>query len=294
MRSGTATVSAALACAACGLLSPGDPPARSLSPGADARLAGVPIPAQTGNGSPPFPGYLLAWSDEFDGAAVDPARWLVEEGPRRDAVKAADSVDVVDGVLRLTTFTDSAGVHHTGFLSTTDRYEAAYGYFEARIRFRDAPGEWCAFWLYTPTVGQLIGDPGTAGVEVDIVEHLAADRQDVDLTKVINIALHWDGYGSDAKQEHQFLALPGGAPVQGEWHRYAVLWTDAGYTFYVDEVPVWAADSAVSHRSENILLTCEVQDADWAGHIPAGGYGPRDASAARAEIDWVRVWQQAQ
>jgi hypothetical protein len=87
------------------------------------------------------------------------------------------------------------------------------------------------------------------------------------------------------------LPLPNGAPVDREWHTYAVLWTSTGYTFYVDEMELWTTAAALSHRTEDVRLTCEVEDASWAGYVPAAGYGPRAASQTGMEVDWVRVWQ---
>ncbi len=108
---------------------------------------------------------------------------------------------------------------------------------------------------------------------------------------MLQVGITWDGFGADWKKNNQTLALPGGAPLWGEWHTYAVLWTDASYTFYVDEQPIWATSTAVSHHAHAIYLTCEVLDANWAGFIPRGGYGPRGAGPPHMEVDWVRVWQ---
>jgi len=87
------------------------------------------------------------------------------------------------------------------------------------------------------------------------------------------------------------LPLPDGSPVQGAWRTYGVLWTETGYTFYVDGMPLWTTAAAISNRPEDLRLTCEVDDGGWAGFVPAAGYGSRTASAARMEVDWGRVWQ---
>jgi beta-glucanase (GH16 family) len=243
----------------------------------------------------PPAGYVLVWEDAFGGTALDRLSWNALSEPRRDALSTPDAVTVRNGLLTITTWTGTDGVHRTGFLTTSGKVEARYGYFEARIRFSTAPGNWCAFWLVADTVGTPLGDPGTAGVEIDVVEHRVTDQGGWDaLRDMVALNLNWDGYDEHKKTAQRVVALPGGARVQGEWHTYGVLWTETGYTFYVDEAPLWTTAAALSHRPEYLLLTCEVEDASWAGFVPPAGYGARTTSAARMEVDWVRAWQRLQ
>ena len=58
--------------------------------------------------------------------------------------------------------------------------------------------------------------------------------------------LNWDGYGTSMKNEQRVIPLPGGAPVQGTWHTYGVLWTATSYTFYADGAELWTTSNAVS------------------------------------------------
>ena len=74
-----------------------------------------------------------------------------------------------------------------------------YGYFEANIKFHDPPGEWSAFWIYSPSFGRPVGDVANAGAEIDIVEHrkriILSGLPAVDGTNVCNANVIWDGYG---------------------------------------------------------------------------------------------------
>ena len=58
-----------------------------------------------------------------------------------------------DGFLTIATYTEG-GKHFTGMIFTKDQYEAQYGYYEARIQWADAPGQWSAIGSQTPTVGK--------------------------------------------------------------------------------------------------------------------------------------------
>lgn len=262
-----------------------------LAPPEKSAPAPTPAPPAAPGSTLPPAGYVLAWSDEFDATALDTRRWTAESGTRREAVVTPDAAQVKDGLLTITTSTDG-GTHHTAFLTTQDTYLTTFGYVEARIMFNDSPGEWCAFWLYSPTNGTPLGDPATAGAEIDMVEHRVTDQGGwTALRDMIAMNLNWDGYGSNEQNRQRVVPIGGNAPVQGAWHTYGVLWTDTSYTFYVDAVPLWTSTDAVSHAPESIQLTCEVQDRSWAGNVPPGGYGPRATSTTRMLVDWVRVWK---
>jgi beta-glucanase (GH16 family) len=291
----TLAAAAAVALAGCGLLDPPGPPARVVGDSGPAAETPVPVPrADPGapggiTATPPFPGYALVWHDEFDGAALDEGKWKIAVGPRRSGLNARDAIEVKGGLLSVVTFTDANGVHHSGHVNTT--FAPTYGFFEARVRFLDSVGQWCSFFLYPETIGDPLGDPGTAGVEMDIFEHRDIDDGGWDLRDMIQVGLNWDGFGQDWKKANRMLAHPDGEPLSHAWHTYAALWTDSAVTFYIDEQPIWTTSAAISHRSEPVYLACEVIDGSWAGFIPAGGYGTRETSSTRMEVDWIRVWQ---
>jgi beta-glucanase (GH16 family) len=256
-----------------------------------AAAPATPPPDDPAHGTLPPAGYTLALDEPFDGTALDRSLWTALDGPRRDARATPEAVTVSGGVLTITTSTED-GVHETGFVSTEGRFLQRYGYFEARIRFRDAPGGWCAFWLLSPTVGIPKGDPGRAGTEIDVVEHRVTDQAGWDaLADMVQAAINWDGYGADRRNVNNVAALPDGGRVQGAWRTYSVLWTPESYTFYVDGTPFWSTTTAISHVAQDVRLTCEVDDATWAGNVPAGGYGPRGVSTTGMEVDWVRAWR---
>jgi beta-glucanase (GH16 family) len=271
------------------------PPEQAKQPEPTTVPPGTPTVTPTAPGGspvPPLPGYQLAWEDEFQGTALDTSKWTAMTGPRRDAQNTQDAVAIHDDLLGITTFTE-AGVHKTAFLTTEGKFEATYGYFEARVKFQDAPGEWCAFWLQSPTNGQPMGDPARAGVEIDVVEHRVTDQGGWQLADYVALNLNWDGYGPERQNRQRVTTVPGGAALQGQWHTYGLLWTPTGYTFYVDAIPLWTIAEAVSQRGESLQLTCEVDDGSWAGFVPKGGYGDRASSTTGMQVDWVRVWQKA-
>lgn len=238
--------------------------------------------------------YQLAWWDEFDGDSLNLDYWGHSLGPRHDAINTEDAVTVADGSAVITSYTEN-GVHHTGIISTKQKFTQPFGYYEARIQFNGAPGMWSAFWLMPNDLpntlpAELLGRPDIAGVEVDIVEHRKVKMNGSNIENVINAALHWNGYNDAA---HQVAHIESVQPTlsNGTWHTYGLLWTPEGYTVYFDDQPIWTTSAAVSHRPANVLLSSEIRHAKWAGNIPAGGYGSRAASTVKMLTDYVRVYE---
>jgi beta-glucanase (GH16 family) len=231
-------------------------------------------------------GYVLTFADEFDGTALDTSVWDYRlSGPRRDAVNTPDAVHLDgDGHLVIDTWTAADGTNYTGMVGTQGRFEQRYGYFEARIDFDGAPGMWSAFWLQSPTMGQMIGDPAHAGVEMDVVEHdLFAS---VPSGPYWHAALHWDGYGSSMKAADKAIVVP---DIADGFHTFGLEWTSDALRFYYDDRLMWSAPKVISQVPEFMILSSEVMDS-FLSQIPEGGYGDRSESTTRMSVDWVHVY----
>ena len=248
------------------------------------------------HGAPPS-GYVLDWSDEFDGTSLDTNKWNYRQlGTRNDAINTVDAISVTNGILTITTYTEN-GTNFTGMIGTESLYMPLYGYIEARINFNDAPGEWSAFWMTSPTIG-LLGDPRANGTEMDIVEHRAVNRNNVINHNRAVSNIHWDGYGEEHKQAGSGLV---GSGLSTGWHLFAVEWTTNIQNYYYDGVLIWGATNSsvqnpvppnapVSQRSQYLILSSEVRNNHWAGDIPAGGYGDRTNSTTKMNVDYVRSY----
>ncbi|MEA2195434.1 MAG: hypothetical protein QOG42_1868 [Solirubrobacteraceae bacterium] len=243
------------------------------------------------------------WADEFEGTALDSTKW----GPRATGVRfdgnlTLDAVSVANGLLTITTYTENAK-HYSGMISSlagSVGFEQKFGYFEAKAKFRSAPGQWSAFWLQTPTNGNPPGDPATAGVEMDIAEHRAClgpppltppqicAPANVALDR-IQEALIWEGYAPGVSQSAIKLSDPLPGLGNDSWHTYALNWTPTEVTFYFDDREIWSRTTPISLRSQHIILSSEVR-AFFAGPIPVGGYGTRATSTTNMQVDYVRAW----
>jgi beta-glucanase (GH16 family)/regulation of enolase protein 1 (concanavalin A-like superfamily) len=240
-------------------------------------------------------GWNLAWNDEFEGTTMDTTKWRHWlAGARRDAVNSPSAVAVADGKLTISTYT-SGGTHYTGMISTQDTYPYTYGYIEARIDYDSNPGMWSAFWMQSPTMGNPVGSPNTAGTEIDICEHRKVDGSGVNRDGNIGGVIHWDGYGADHKS-HGYDS--GNLGLGTGYHIYGMEWTPSQQKFYIDGVLRWTINNAtntpVSQRSEFIILSSEVEDGGWSSAVPAGGYGTLETTTTKMIVDYVRVYRRSE
>jgi beta-glucanase (GH16 family) len=235
------------------------------------------------------PEYKLVWQDNFDGNNLDTNKWDYRGlGPRRDAYNDKSSVFVKDGKLYIKAYSDSVNGerrNYTGMIATKRNFK--YGKIKARISFKNQPGSWSAFWLQSPTYGNPIGEPEKAGMEIDIVESLPYHGK-------AHEALHWDGYGKDHKTATNWTK-PIGAN-SGNFKIYSLEWAPDYYKFYIDGKLMWKYTKVVSHRSEYIILSTEVEDrpaGNWAGPIPTDGYGSLKTSKTIMKVDYVKCYRLA-
>ena len=224
----------------------------------------------------PSPDYKLVWADEFDGEQLDTTKWDHRQlGKRRLAVNTKDSVRL-DGQGHLVITTSKAGdEYHTGMIGTQGKFEPVFGYFECKVKFQTQQGHWSAFWLQTPTMGKVVGDPKQSGTEIDIFEYLAREPG------LLQMNLHWDGYGEHHKSAGTKVTIPS---VTEGFHTYGLLWTSKEYVFDVDGKEVWRSSAGgVSQVAEYLKLTEEI--GSWAGDIKTA------ALPDYFKVDYVRVYE---
>lgn len=265
--------------------------------------------------------FKLVWNDEFDGTALDAAKWSYRTnfwGRRAHwfATPEDGAVEVKDGLLRLKLVKKPDGqfvspqlqtgelvwdIPHlsnpTGFWPLPKRerpkFLHRYGYYECRCRLQKMPGWWSAFWMQTESQGVTL-DPGVSGIEQDIMESF-------DPGEVIVASFHTNGYGADYKGFHIPAAYDEPPKFEGKlnlavdtenFHTFGLLWEPEGYSIYIDGRLRGFNNAAVSHVPEFILVSTE---AKWYRKNRMTGEGvPELDAAARAGddfvVDFVRVY----
>jgi beta-glucanase (GH16 family) len=189
---------------------------------------------------PAKPRWVLAWSDEFDGAngaAPDPAKWVLESGgngwgnhelqyytPRPLNVRQENGHLVIEALKEQFTGPDGVRRNYTSArLETKGRFSQRYGRFEARIQIPSGRGLWPAFSLFgenLPTAGW------PACGEIDVMENIGNQPG------VISGSLHGPGYSGGASLTGVYQ-LPSGRFCDG-FHVFAVEWEPEAVRFFVD------------------------------------------------------------
>lgn len=239
----------------------------------------------------PPAGYYLVWSDEFNGSSLDTSKWIYWlPGGYKNGNNTSSAVSVSGGHVFITTYT-TGSTQNTAMLSTQGKFHFRYGYVEASVQWADSAGMWSAFWLQSPDMGSFIGDPFTAGAEIDNCEHRNTDGGSAgDIINDVQSNIHWDGYGSSAQSAGSGNYT--GSSLGTGFHTYGLTWTSSGYSIAVDGTTKYSTSSGLSGRTEFIVLSSIVDDTDttWAGLIPSGGYGSLSSSTTKLAVDNVRYY----
>ncbi len=200
----------------------------------------------------------FTYTDASNQPALNPLYWNIEDddtinNPNRGALMDPTAVVAGAGTVTLYTYTDS-GTHYSGNINTTDKVHSNFGYYEAYIRWDQLHGGVAAAYWIMP--GSTPGSDPATGQEIDIIE-LRNERRArfysdglannsgtiIPLDDRLHFGLHWDGYNT-----HQnslwgtvFPKGVGNTLVDGNFHKYGLLWTPDLYVVYFDDVEVFRA-----------------------------------------------------
>jgi beta-glucanase (GH16 family) len=194
-------------------------------------------------------GYQLVWQDDFNGDALDPAKWAVRGvGPRALGYVSPEAVTVEGGLLKLHALRKDGRIL-LGAVGTEGRFMPRYGYFECRAQLQRSTGIWAAFWIQSPKISQG-EDPAVFGAEMDIMECFRKLGPDI-----VSHNVHW-AYGPNQKTTHGMQShLPG---VGEGFHTFALEWTPERYVFFVDGYRFYEVTTGISRIEEYLILSMEI------------------------------------
>ena len=212
-------------------------------------------------------GWKATWSDEFDGAAVDPKKWDFDLGNRLPGGQPGwgndelqfytdrpDNVYVKDGMLHVRAAREAhEGAPFTSArLKTKGRFAATYGRFEVRAKLPTGRGVWPAIWMLPE--GNKYGGWAASG-EIDIME--ARGQEPGKVLGTLHCGSSWPANLHTGKD----YPLPDGGTI-ADFHVYALEWDPGEIRWYVDGV------------------LCQTQNFWWSSSARNGdqGVAPADAS----------------
>lgn len=211
----------------------------------------------------PSLGKKLVFSDDFDGDKIDEAKWSVI-GAREvfSFVKVGKG-----GALRIgLRIKDDMIQTHT--LSSRGKFSQEFGYFEASMRMHAGDGHAGAFRISTdddktpPSITTSFHCIGKERVSPWARALLESGSQDFRPDKAI-------GKFTD---------------ISKKFHTYGILWTDKGFTWYLDGKAVHKLDRKEFVRPMSVTLTHRIEEQDRPKLVLKSL--PDDI-----DIDWVKVWK---
>jgi len=266
------------------------------------------------DGPPPEKKWKLVWNEEFDGTALDTAKWHVQ--PLKSwnwpdiKTKPAPANLFLDGkgalVLQLTRDPDGT-VRHAG--SINSRFEKAYGYFETRVQFSRQPGWWTAVWM--------AGYPYDCGVdtfvhaqEFDIFEDFYKPKKKNDISHCYHCSVKLARLAADqgnAKGVGEGGMLgstklgrtSSGRKVvmeeYGGWHTVGFQWTPLEHIFYVDGQETFRQsyrEVPMTNVPQKIWISACLRTPKKKGQRPFYGRLEEAQFPDSLIVDYVRVYEE--
>ncbi|MBP7095965.1 MAG: glycoside hydrolase family 16 protein [Spirochaetia bacterium] len=244
-------------------------------------------------------GWTLAWSDEFDGAELDSAKWKAEFGngvngwgnqEKQYYTARAENLAIVqaDGAsaLRIAARAEAyEGFAYTSArIKTEGKFSFTYGRAEARVKLPAGKGLWPAFWMLGDSIA-TVGWPECG--EIDILEMKGGISD-----HTVSGTIHY----RNASGYHQYATpgeatLPSGVFADG-WHVFGVDWNAERVLWYLDGTVFHRESVLEADREEFRSGPCFlILNLAVGGQFLGNPLPPFDFERAELLVDWVRVYR---
>ena len=240
----------------------------------------------------------LVWSDEFDGASLDPNTWFFEAGDGSQygipgwgnnelEYYLPDNAQIVDGKLTITAREEQIGAFNytSARINTRDRFAVRYGRIEARMRLPGGQGIWPAFWMLAQD-SPYGGWPASG--EIDIME--AVNLGGSGGNTVLGTIHYGTSFPSDYEFSGESYLVPSDATA--EFHTYAVEWDATEIRWYVDDVMYAMRNNWYSTGDFPAPFDVPfylIFNVAVGGNLP-GSPNATTTFPVTMEVDWVRVY----
>jgi len=206
-------------------------------------------------------GYKLAWSDEFDGHALDTSKWDYRTDSKCWSIQVPENVSVGDGnlVIALTEVAKDAAKRATVIVPCEDgggsngkfsgggvisKTAFGYGFYEARMRIDAGKGWHSSFWMQKHDGSGGTG-PSKADLEFDVIEHDSVDEKSYSVGTI-----KWRGGRADVSRRRVTT------PPLLDFHVYGCEYTPKTVKYFFNGKLVDTSDIATLPQGKvNIWLT---------------------------------------
>ncbi len=211
----------------------------------------------------PSLGKKLVFSDDFDGDKIDEAKWNVI-GAREvfSFVKVGKG-----GALRIGLKMKDDMIQ-TNTLSSRGKFSQQFGYFEASMRMHAGDGHAGAFRISTD-------DDKTPPSITTSFHCIGKDRVSPWARAVLE---------SGAQDFRPDKSIGKFTDISKKFHTYGILWTDKGFTWYLDGKAVHKLDRKDFVRPMSVTLTHRIEEQERPKLVLKSL--PDDI-----DVDWVKVYK---
>ena len=183
-------------------------------------------------------GYLLQWNDEFNGDTLNLKYWNIEtwwagayNNELQSYTKSQNNIGLNNGYLYLraqkeTPFNPNQPGYTSGRITTQDKVEMQYGYWEIKAKLPSGVGTWPAIWMLNSKIDTI---PWPNSGEIDIMEHVGYDENRV-FFSIHNEDLFGDVHGTNQQGVYYF------EEIEDDFHAYSVEWNENEIKGFVDGV----------------------------------------------------------
>lgn len=239
----------------------------------------------------------LAWSDEFNGTALDTNVWNYEigngnwgwgNGEKEYYTNSTKNVEVSNGTLKIHALKENMGnqQYTSGRINTKGKKDFKFGRIEAKMKLPSFAGAWPAFWMLGANHSS-VGWPKCG--ELDIMEAINSEN-------FTHGAVHWNVESEDYNGQGDSGGSSEGKVPAGydrtQWHTYGVEWDAKEIKWYVDDVVFFTQNISAKHMDEFRKNAFIIFNLAIGGQWP--GYTIDDSAfpdRSTMEVDYVRVYQ---
>ena len=183
-------------------------------------------------------GYLLHWNDEFNGDTLNSKYWNIEtwwagayNNELQSYTKSQNNIILNNGYLYLraqkeTPFNPNQPGYTSGRITTKDKIEMQYGYWEIKAKLPSGVGTWPAIWMLNSIIDSI---PWPNSGEIDIMEHVGYDENRV-FFSIHNEDLFGNVHGTNQQGVYYY------EEIEDDFHIYSVEWNENEIKGFVDGV----------------------------------------------------------
>jgi beta-glucanase (GH16 family) len=239
-----------------------------------------------------YPGYHLAWSDEFNGNSLNTASWNYEQGGNgwgnhelENYTNRTQNAFVSAGHLVIEARQESySGSNFTSArLTTLGKQQFTYGRIDIRAKLPVARGMWPALWMLGSNIGSV---PWPGCGETDIMELIGT------YPNRVTGSLHWQYTGGSEGTYNNNYFLNSGDFSQ-QFHVFSLVWQQDSVQFLIDDNvyvkggPAEVSGGVYPFNLPFFFIFNVAVGGDWPGPPDNTTVFPQ-----RMFVDYVRVFQQ--